>query len=55
MKKKAAKNPRTVPLAAAAVEIDFKIRLRPKSRWWREKPADADKNYADDERNSTGN
>jgi plastocyanin len=54
-KKKAAKTPRTVTLAAAAVEIDFKIRLRPKSRWWREKPADADKNYADDERNSTGN
>lgn len=54
-KKKAAKSPRTVNLAAATVDIDFKIRLRPKSRWWRDKPADADRNYADDERNSSGN
>jgi plastocyanin len=40
-KKKAAKNPRSISLNAAA-EVDFKIRLKPKTRWWRGKPFDAD-------------
>lgn len=53
-KKKAAKNPRKVAVASVTVQVDFKIRLRPKKRWWREKPDDADSNYSDDERNSAG-
>ena len=40
-KKKAAKNPRNISLASTA-EVDFKIRLKPKTRWWRSKPFDAD-------------
>ncbi len=40
-KKKAAKTPRKVTLESAT-EVAFKIRLKPKNRWWRGKPFDAD-------------
>ncbi len=48
-KRAAAQNPRRITLQAAAAEVDFKIRLRLKRKWWREKPEDADKAYPEDD------
>ncbi|MDP6406598.1 MAG: hypothetical protein QF797_15490 [Alphaproteobacteria bacterium] len=54
-KKKAVRNPRKITVAAAAAEVAFEIRLRPKKRWWRKKPKDADKKYSGDEGFAGGN
>jgi hypothetical protein len=40
---------------SSAAEVDFKIRLRPKKKWWRQKPKDADKKYSGDEGFAGGN
>ncbi len=39
-KKKARKKPQMVTVSSDPVEVEFKIRLRPKMKWWREKPSD---------------
>ncbi|MDP6690708.1 MAG: hypothetical protein QF384_14530 [Alphaproteobacteria bacterium] len=44
-KSKARKNPRKVTVSAAPSEVEFKIRLRPKIKWWRAKPTNADREY----------
>ncbi len=54
-KKKAVRNPRKITVTAAAAEVAFEIRLRPKKRWWRKKPKDADKKYSGDEGFAGGN
>jgi plastocyanin len=45
-KKMALNNPRKVNLGTTPVEVKFKISLRPKKMWAREKPENADKEYS---------